>query len=177
VRDGAEVSRETGGSLVITEIMLEAHGDKEAAMEALLVPLSVSYPSDSDGQPHHIDLPHTSRLYKVLLQGGHFSHTANAVITRPNFNPSAFATAFLRHVKSVDIAAMARGGGAFVIAALLQRVAADGTPEERSRLNECLAGLKDDEDKLIKGWAALSDGISALQSRTSAEDVNRVTGC
>jgi pumilio homology domain family member 6 len=25
-RDGAEVSRETGGSLVITEIMLEAHG-------------------------------------------------------------------------------------------------------------------------------------------------------
>ena len=26
VRDGAEVSRETGGSLVITEIMLEAHG-------------------------------------------------------------------------------------------------------------------------------------------------------
>jgi len=28
VRDGAEVSRETGGSLVITEIMLEAHGSK-----------------------------------------------------------------------------------------------------------------------------------------------------
>ena len=26
VRDGAEVSRDTGGSLVITEIMLEAHG-------------------------------------------------------------------------------------------------------------------------------------------------------
>jgi pumilio family protein 6 len=28
VRDGAEVSRETGGSLVITEIMLEALGGK-----------------------------------------------------------------------------------------------------------------------------------------------------
>jgi len=28
VRDGAEVSRETGGSLVITEILLEAHGGK-----------------------------------------------------------------------------------------------------------------------------------------------------
>ena len=26
VRDGAEVSRDTGGSLVITEIMLDAHG-------------------------------------------------------------------------------------------------------------------------------------------------------
>jgi pumilio family protein 6 len=28
VCDGAEVSRETGGSLVITEIMFEAHGGK-----------------------------------------------------------------------------------------------------------------------------------------------------
>ena len=26
VRDGAEVSQDTGGSLIITEIMLEAHG-------------------------------------------------------------------------------------------------------------------------------------------------------
>ncbi|KAH9960681.1 ARM repeat-containing protein [Russula dissimulans] len=164
VRDGAEVSRETGGSLVITEIMLEAHGDKEAAMEALLTPLNAPYPSD--GQPHHIDLPHTSRLYKVLLQGGHFSHATNAVVTRPNFNPSAFATVFLRHVKPVDIAAMARGGGAFVIAALSERIAVGGTPEERNRLSECLAGLKGEEDKSIKGWAALSKGISSLQSRT-----------
>jgi len=138
-------------------------------MEALLTPLSAPYPSD--GQPHHIDLPHTSRLYKVFLQGGHFSHATNAVVTRPNFNPSAFATAFLRHVKPVDIAAMARGGGAFVIAALLERVAVGGTPEERNRLSECLAGLKGEEDQSIKGWAALSEGISTLQSRTGdAED-------
>jgi len=133
-------------------------------MEALLTPLSATYPSG--GQPHHVDLPHTSRLYKVLLQGGHFSHATNAVETRPNFNTSTFATAFLRHIKPVDIVAMAHGGGTFVIAALLERVAADGTPEERIRLNECLGGLKGDEDKTLKGWAALSEGISALQSRT-----------
>jgi pumilio family protein 6 len=35
VRDGAEVSRETGGSLVITEIMLEAHGGKSAPLTSI----------------------------------------------------------------------------------------------------------------------------------------------
>ncbi|KAI0281835.1 armadillo-type protein [Russula aff. rugulosa BPL654] len=149
MRDGAEVSRETGGSLVITEIMLEAHGDKEAAIGALLVPLGTAYPSDGD--PHPIALPHTSRLYKVLLQGGHFSHATKAVVTRPNFNPSDFATALLRHVQPVDIAAMARGGGGFVVAALLERVAVDGTVEECSRLHE--------------GWAALTEGMRLLGSK------------
>jgi len=134
--------------------------DKDAAMEALLIPLEASYPSD--GHTHPIDLPHTSRLYKVLLQGGHFSHATNAVAARSNFNPSAFATAFLRHVKPMDIAAMARGGGTFVIAALVERVVADGTPEERSKLKQSLSSLKGDEGESIKGWAALMEGIRLL---------------
>lgn len=134
--------------------------DKDAAMEALLIPFEASYPSD--GHTHPIDLPHTSRLYKVLLQGGHFSHATNAVAARSNFNPSAFATAFLRHVKPVDIAAMARGGGTFVIAALVERVVADGTPEERSKLKQSLSGLKGDEGESIKGWTALMEGIRLL---------------
>jgi len=163
VRDGAEVSRETGGSLVITEIMLEAYGDKEAAMEALLIPLGTTYPSDD--HPHPIALPHTSRLYKALLQGGHFSQAINAVVTRPNFDPSIFATAFLRHVKLADITSIARGGGAFVIAVLLERVVSDGTPEECGGLKECLSALRDDEGQSIKGWAALSEGIRLLGSK------------
>jgi hypothetical protein len=86
-------------------------------------------------------------------------------VTRPNFNPSGFATAFLRHVQPVDIAAMARGGGGFVVAALLERVAADGTLEECSRLHECISGLKEDEDQSIRGWAALSEGMRLLGSK------------
>jgi len=35
VRDGAEVSRETGGSLVITEIMLEAHSSKSQPLTSI----------------------------------------------------------------------------------------------------------------------------------------------
>jgi len=137
--------------------------DKEAAMEALLIPLGTAYPSD--GVPHPIALPHTSRLYKVLLQGGHFSHATNAVVRRPNFNPSAFATAFLRHVKPADITAMAHGGGGFVVAALLECVVVDGTAEECSRLNECVSGLKDDEEQSIRGWAALLEGMRLLGSK------------
>ncbi|KAH9031960.1 ARM repeat-containing protein [Lactarius hengduanensis] len=161
VRDGAEVSRDTGGSLVITEIMLEAHGDKGAAIEALLSPLETDYPSE--GSPHPIDLPHTSRLYKILLQGGHFSRDTKAIESRPNFEPSAFATAFLRHVTPANITAMAQGGGGFVIAALIERVLASGTPEECKLLNRCLAELKAEvEGRQMKGSSVLSEGIGLL---------------
>jgi pumilio family protein 6 len=121
-------------------------------MEALLTPLEATYAPD--GHPYSIDLPYTSRLYKALLQGGHFSHAENAVVSRPNFNPSTFATGFLRHVKPMDITAMARGGGTFVIASLLERVTASGTPEE------C---LKDDDGDAIKGWSTLMEGMRSLE--------------
>ena len=86
-------------------------------------------------------------------------------MARPNFNPSGFATAFLRRVQLVEIAAMARGGGGFVVAALLERVAVDGTAEECSMLYECISGLKDDEDQSIRGWSALSEGRRLLGSK------------
>ncbi len=35
VRDGAEVSRETGGSLVIMEIMLESHGGESPSSTSI----------------------------------------------------------------------------------------------------------------------------------------------
>lgn len=60
---------------------------------------------------------------------------------------------------------MARRGGAFVVAALLERVSVNGTAEECSRLYECISGLKDDEDRSIRGWAALSEGKRLLGSK------------
>lgn len=191
VSDGAEVSRDTGGSLVITEIMLETHGgestcwlyrarnlawhaDKGAAIEALVSPLGTDYPSSDGTPPHPIDLPHTSRLYKALLQGGHFSHETSAVESRPNFEPSAFASAFLRHVTPANITAMARGGGGFVISALIERIVANGTPEDCNILNECLAGLKDEvegrQKEGIKGSSALLEGISSLGLKVSNDN-------
>jgi pumilio family protein 6 len=146
--------------------------DKGAAIEALLSPLETNYPSE--GLPHPIDLPHTSRLYKALLQGGHFSHDSNAIESRPNFEPSAFATAFLRHVTPANIVAMARGGGGFVVAALIERVVANGTPEECNILNKCLAGLKAEveghQTKGIKGSSVLSEGIRLLGLKVVNDD-------
>ena len=60
---------------------------------------------------------------------------------------------------------MARGGGGFVVAALLERVAVDGTTEECSRLHECISVLKEDEDQSIRGWGALSEGMRLLGSK------------
>ncbi len=60
---------------------------------------------------------------------------------------------------------MARGGGGFVVAALSDRVAVDGTAEECSRLHEYISGLKDDEDQSIRGWAALSERKRLLGSK------------
>ena len=60
---------------------------------------------------------------------------------------------------------MARGGGGFVVAALLERVAVGGTAEECSRLHGCVSELKDDEDQPIRGWAALSEGMRLLGSK------------
>ena len=146
--------------------------DKGAAIEALSSPLETNYPSE--GPPHPIDLPHTSRLYKVLLQGGHFSHETNAVESRPNFEPFAFASAFLRHVTPANITAMARGGGGFVIAALIERVVASGTPEECNILNKCLAGLKEEvegrQKQGVKGSSALSEGIRLLGLKVGNDD-------
>ena len=62
---------------------------------------------------------------------------------------------------------MVRDGGGFVVAALLERVAVDGTVEECSMLNECISGLKDDEGQSIRGWAALSEGRRLLGLKVS----------
>ncbi len=66
---------------------------------------------------------------------------------------------------------MARGGGGFVIAALVERVVANGTPEECSILNKCLAGLKAEvEGRQIKGSSVLSEGISLLGLKVGNDD-------
>ena len=61
---------------------------------------------------------------------------------------------------------MARGGGCFVIAAVIERIVANGTPEECNVLNKCLAGLKDEveghQKQGVKGSSALSKGINLL---------------
>lgn len=134
--DGAKVSLDPGGSLVIAEIMLFAEGSKIKASETLLSPLSAPYPSPDADSPHPIDLPHTSRLIKTLLQGGHFSKTTKSVVPSPAFSASTFSSAFLKVVGRNATIAMANGDGAFVVAELLERVINEGSDEDKNVLRD-----------------------------------------
>ena len=88
------------------------HTDKSAAMTTLLQAIAESYPSQTPigpssssstpnktetetYTPHPIDLPHTSRLYKTLLQGGHFNHTTKTIEPSPSWDAGEFAVRFV----------------------------------------------------------------------------------
>ncbi|KAL5521191.1 hypothetical protein ACEPAG_9114 [Sanghuangporus baumii] len=131
--------RDPGGSLVVTEIMLYAEGDKTKATETLVSLLNEPYPSPSDNIPHVIDIPHASRVYKTLLQGGHFSHTTQMIIPAPEktFSSIQFSRAWMKGVDKERTREMGLRGGTFVVAAFVERVLENG---------------EDEEKKEVKGW-------------------------
>ncbi|KAG1830439.1 armadillo-type protein [Suillus variegatus] len=162
--NGAEAARDTGGSLVVLEIMLYADGDKSSAMQSLLQPLASIYPSEDASKPHPIELPHTSRMYKSLFQGGHFSHASKSVVRSSSFSPSAFASEFISIVGQDLTVSMAGGEGAFIIAEFLQRIKEEGSADEKQTVKGWFGGdvvekLKKSE---TKGRNVLLDKINAL---------------
>jgi len=166
VNEGGKVSRETGGSLVVAEIMLYADGDKTAAMNALLDPLMAEYPSRDPAVPHPIDLPHTSRMYKTLLQGGHFSHSDHTITRSPAFSPLEFAKTFIKVVGERSTISMAGGDGAFLVAELLERVNEEGDDHQKGLLKswfkEDVQNMLKSEDR--KGRSLLLGKIAKLSS-------------
>jgi pumilio family protein 6 len=132
-------------------------------MDALLKMLVSSHPSEDPALPHPIDLPHTSRMYKTFLQGGHFSHETNSISPSPSFSASTFASAFLEVVGKDETLRMAKGNGAFVIAELCERIRAEGTTEERAKLKGWFEDvLKEIEESDAKGKKLLLEKVSIL---------------
>ncbi|KAF8123007.1 armadillo-type protein [Boletus edulis] len=164
VENGAETARDTGGSLLVQEIMLYAEGDKSPAMKALTGALASPYPSEDPARPHPIDLPHTSRMYKTLLQGGHFSHSERSVARSSAFSPSEFASVFLSIVGGDTTIAIAQGDGAFVVAEFLERIRQEGNDAQKTQVrgwfdDSFVARMKDSEGK---GKNVLVEKIRAL---------------
>ncbi|KAK0450376.1 armadillo-type protein [Desarmillaria tabescens] len=129
-----KISREPGGSLVIPEILLYAVGDKSKAVDALLKTAAAPYPSTDLANPHVIDLPHTSRMYKTLLQGGHYNRASNAVEKVPGWDSAFFADQLVETLGQDVVVGMCTKGernGAFVVA-------------------EALSG--GNAKRLVKGW-------------------------
>ncbi|TFK69241.1 ARM repeat-containing protein [Pluteus cervinus] len=176
---GASLIRDPGGSLVVVDIMLYADGDKSAAIQTLLKAVAQNYPSSTPEFPHPIDLPHTSRLYKTLLQGGHFSHTSKSVdrVDGGTWDSLQFALA-LADALTKDIAlSMCTEGdanGAFVIAALCEELIREketGSEETGKRVSEIKGKLKQwftadtkrqVESGKAKGKKVLLENLAAL---------------
>ena len=87
-------------------------------MESILNPLTALYPPTDPTEPHLISLSHASRLYKLLLQGGHYSQENRAVKLSSSFSNWEFARRFIDIVGKENTVALALGEGAFVAAAL-----------------------------------------------------------
>ncbi|KAJ8502883.1 hypothetical protein ONZ45_g11351 [Pleurotus djamor] len=120
-KNAEAIAREPGGSLVVAEVMLSATGDKSLATDALLQAISTPYPSADTSEPHIIDLPHGSRLYKTLLQGGHFNHNTKEVNVAPGWDAAPFAEKFVETIgkdNSISMCSDGEANGAFVIAEL-----------------------------------------------------------
>ncbi|KAJ6535952.1 armadillo-type protein [Mycena vulgaris] len=163
---GGLLLRETGASLVVAEIMLFAEGEKTAASQTLLRAVSAAYPCD-DHSPHPIDLPHSSRLYKTLLQGGHFNRAAAGVEKASGWDARAFAEQFMDAVGKEVCVAMCTAGecnGAFVIAELCEALQGDGGAAGRKTLKGWFgpAVVKEIENGEAKGKKILLEKIAAL---------------
>lgn len=130
--------------------------------------ISSSYPSsDVAVGAHPIDLPHTSRMYKTLLQGGHFSHASRTVERVPGWDATAFATEFVRAVGeevTVAMCAEGEGNGAFVVAELCEALIRDPGKEERTTVKRWFGDVakKAVEEGKAKGKKVLLDKVEIL---------------
>ncbi|KAI0079156.1 puf family RNA-binding protein [Panus rudis PR-1116 ss-1] len=157
---GAEVVRDPGGSLVVGEIMLNTDGDKSAASETLLKSIARPYPSPDAADPHPISLPHVSRLFKLLLQGGHFSHETKTIVRSERFSSLDFAQKFVDIVGKDTTLAMAKDEGIFVVAALCETVVNAGKDGESWFTPDARKELEAEKDK--RGMSTLLSQVESL---------------
>jgi pumilio family protein 6 len=93
----------------------------------MLLKLVSPYPSSDSENPHPVDLPHMSRMYKALLQGGHYDHSSNELSRSAMFSASTFASSFIKSVGQDIIVSIANGDGTFVEAEPCERIGQEGS--------------------------------------------------
>jgi pumilio family protein 6 len=123
--------------------------DKTGAIHTLLKALA-PLPTEAKSHPSPIDLPPASRLYKNLLQGGHFNHSTQRVERVPSvmWDATTFAVEFVNEVGREATVGMCvgKGNGAFVVAELveaLNRGLVEGEEGRKREIGEALGRLKD----------------------------------
>ncbi|CCA67395.1 hypothetical protein PIIN_01226 [Serendipita indica DSM 11827] len=160
---------DTGGSLLVAEVLLHADGDVASATEAILLPFKADYPA-KNGETHPVQLSHTSRMLKQLLQGGHWSHANKTVVRSKYFDAVAFASTFLRILGDEDngarLVAMAKGDGAFVVAELCERIEKEGSAADKGKLKKWFPRnvVGEIEHQDVKGASVLVEKLAALRA-------------
>lgn len=120
--------------------------DKKGAIRTLLKAL---LPSEIE-KAHSdsiIDLPPASRLYKTLLQGGHYNHSTHSVERAPSavWDGTKFGVSFVEQVGRDGTVGMCvgRGNGAFVVVELVEALnRREGESEDEVEVAR----------KTVKGW-------------------------
>ncbi|CAE6443792.1 unnamed protein product [Rhizoctonia solani] len=157
IEDDAEaLVRDRGASVFVGEVMLFAEGDKSKALEALLAPISNAYTppapesdlSDPTIMTHILNLSHASRLYKSLVQGGHFNQQTKE-IERSEQAPKGVAGKFMYAAGKENVTSMALGEGGFVIAEVVGKLKEEGDQEKLKEIRSWFK--KDTRERLGKG--------------------------
>jgi pumilio family protein 6 len=131
--NGRTLIRDPGASLVVTDVILCAEGDKSAAISSLITAISSPYPSLNKTDPHPMDLAHTSRIYKTLLQGGHFNRKTEAIESPPEWDAASFAVGFVNQLTKDVVTSFCTKGernGTFVVVELCAALVKEGEKEE-----------------------------------------------
>jgi pumilio homology domain family member 6 len=131
------------------------NADKTEAIRTLLGSVAQPYSGDVGSVSHPIDLPHTSRMHKTLLQGGHFSRETGSVERSAHWTPVVYAEMWVKIVGRGVTLAAAKNGGTFVIAELVERVTQDGSDDTKEELRSWFLADKKD----IKLWDAKGSQI------------------
>ncbi|PPR04486.1 hypothetical protein CVT24_013095 [Panaeolus cyanescens] len=167
-QSGSTLVREPTGTLIVGEILLYAEGDKSAAIQTLLKALAEPSESEDAAQEHPIDIAPTSRLYKTLLQGGHFNHTTKAIEQVPAsvWDSTEFAAQFVEVVgKETTLGfCTGKGSGVFVVAELCEALVRGEKAKERGRVKSWFSDkvVKEIKASEVKGKDLLLEKLTLL---------------
>ncbi|CAE6500228.1 unnamed protein product [Rhizoctonia solani] len=157
IEDDAEaLVRDRGASVFVGEVMLFAEGDKSKALDALLLPISSAYTppepesdlSDPTTATHILNLSHASRLYKSLVQGGHFNQQTKQ-IERSEQAPKNVAEKFMHAAGKENITSMALGEGGFIVAEVIGKLEEEGNEENLKKMRSWFE--RSTRERLSKG--------------------------
>ncbi|GAB1522928.1 Pumilio y domain member 6 [Rhizoctonia solani] len=157
IEDDAEaLVRDRGASVFVGEAMLFAQGDKSKALDALLSPISSPYaPPDPESDlsdptitTHILNLSHASRLYKTLVQGGHYNQQTKS-IERSEQAPKSVAKKLMYAAGKENVVSMALGEGGFIVAEVVGKLKDEGDHDDLKEIRSWFK--KDTRDKLGKG--------------------------